>query len=395
MSGRRSTSAGGAVADETWVDSRLRLGALLLEAALRGERDARVVLVEEREEALGSDRIGVGETDLVERRADPATAVLLAHADSQVCDARLRREQAEVAVDAADHPAVVLGDPRLSPRALGHCAHAMEKGGDVDQSGRRYLARQRDQVGSVALDVDLADTRHVLAAILTIGNEVVSGDTENTNASWLARRLEELGVKVVLSAAIPDELDRIVGFVRREAPLVDHLIVTGGLGGTPDDITREALAASFGVPQEEVPELAADLRARFSHNPDYAGRWAALPRGARPLENPLGGAPGFHLENAWVLPGLPSEMRAMFDRYADELRAERPIGSWRRRYRTRESTITPALREATERWPAVLVGSYPSFDEAGSEVEVVLKSSDPDLLAEARAWLEGELDRLT
>lgn len=235
----------------------------------------------------------------------------------------------------------------------------------------------------------------MLATILTIGNEVVAGDTENTNASWLSRRLEELGVRVVLTAAIPDELDRIVAFVQREAPLVDHLLVTGGLGGTPDDITREALAASFGVPQEEVPELAVDLRARFAHNPDYAARWAALPRGSRPLENPLGGAPGFRLENAWVLPGLPTEMKAMFDRYAEELRAARPIGSWRRRYRTRESTITPALAEATMRWPAVLVGSYPSFDAAGSEVEVVLKSSDPAMLAEARAWLEGELDRLT
>ena len=234
----------------------------------------------------------------------------------------------------------------------------------------------------------------MLAAILTIGNEVVSGDTENTNASWLARRLEELGVKVVLSAAVPDELDRIVSFVRREAPLVDHLIVTGGLGGTPDDITREALAASYAVPQEDVPELAADLRRRFTGNPDYAARWAALPRGSHPLENPLGGAPGFKLENAWVLPGLPSEMKAMFDRYAAELRAERPIGAWRRRFRTRESTITPALAEATERWPGVLVGSYPSFEASGPEVEVVLKSSDPDLLAEARAWLEAELERL-
>ena len=235
----------------------------------------------------------------------------------------------------------------------------------------------------------------MLAAILTIGNEVVSGDTENTNASWLARRLEELGVKVVLSAAIPDELDRIVGFVRREAPLVDHLIVTGGLGGTPDDITREALAASFGVPQEEVAELAADLRARFAGNPEYAARWADLPRGSRPLDNPLGGAPGFKLENAWVLPGLPSEMMAMFDRYAEELQGDRPIVSWRRRYRTRESTITPALAAATGRWPAVLVGSYPSFDDTGPEVEVVLKSSDPDLLEAAQAWLESELDRLT
>ena len=229
---------------------------------------------------------------------------------------------------------------------------------------------------------------------MTIGNEVVSGDTENTNASWLGRRLEELGVKVVISAAIPDELDRIVSFVRREALGVDHLIVTGGLGGTPDDITREALAVAFEVPQELVPELADDLRARFQGDPEYAARWAALPRGSQPLENPLGGAPGFRIENTWVLPGLPREMKAMFDRYADALRAAQPIGSWRRRYRTRESVISPALVEATERWPAVLVGSYPSFGDAGPEVEVVLKSSDSDTLAAARAWLEAELDRL-
>jgi molybdenum cofactor synthesis domain-containing protein len=234
----------------------------------------------------------------------------------------------------------------------------------------------------------------VHAAILTIGNEVVSGDTENTNASWLGRRFEELGVKVVMSAAIPDELDRIVSFIRREAPAVDHLIVTGGLGGTPDDITREAVAAAFGVPQEVVSELADDLRSRFTGNPEYAARWAALPRGSQPLENPAGGAPGFRIENTWVLPGLPREMKAMFDRYADELRADRPIGSWRRRYQTRESIITPALVEATGRWPAVVVGSYPHFEDTGPEVEVVLKSSDSDALAAARSWLEAELDRL-
>jgi nicotinamide-nucleotide amidase len=234
----------------------------------------------------------------------------------------------------------------------------------------------------------------VLAAILTIGNELVAGDVGNTNASWLARRLEQLGVKVVIAASVPDELDRIVSFVRREGPLVDHLIVTGGLGGTPDDITREALAAAFGVEQEVVPELAEDLRARFRGDPEYAARWAALPRGAEPLENPLGGAPGFRIENAWVLPGLPSEMEAMFDRYAEELRADRPIASWRVTLRTRESLIAAALAEATERWPAVLVGSYPSFDADGPQVEVVLKSSDTAALDEATRWLAEALDTL-
>jgi len=234
----------------------------------------------------------------------------------------------------------------------------------------------------------------MLATILTIGNEIVSGDVANTNGAWLAKRLEQLGVRVVLSAAVPDEEERIVSFLRREAPEVDHVLVTGGLGGTPDDITREAVAAAFGVPQVVVEELAADLRARFTGAPEYAARWAALPEGARPLENPLGGAPGFQLANVWVLPGLPREMEAMFDRYADELRAARPIGVWRRRERTRESTLAPALEAATERWPGVTVGSYPSFTPEGPEVEVVLKSADPDALAAAVAFLDAELDRL-
>jgi nicotinamide-nucleotide amidase len=235
----------------------------------------------------------------------------------------------------------------------------------------------------------------VLAAILTIGNELVSGDTENTNASWLARRLESLGVKVAISAAVPDETERIVDFVRRERPRVDHLIVTGGLGGTPDDITREALAAAFAVPQELVPELADDLRARFRRDPEYAARWAALPAGSRPLDNPLGGAPGFQIANTWVLPGLPAEMRAMFDAYAGELAGDRPIETWRRRLATRESTIASALEQATARWPGVSVGSYPSFESSGPQVEVVLKSDDPEALGAAKTWLESELDRLT
>ena len=233
------------------------------------------------------------------------------------------------------------------------------------------------------------------AAILTIGNEIVSGDVANTNAAWLSQRLERIGVKVVLAAAVPDDIERIVAFVRREGPLVQHLLVTGGLGGTPDDITREAIAAAFGVPQRVVPELADDLRARFKGAPEYAARWAALPQGSRMLENPLGGAPGFCLANVWVLPGLPREMEAMFERYAHELAAARPIGVWRRKERTRESTIAPALELATERWPEVSVGSYPSFQPDGPRVEVVVKSSDTASFEEAVAFLDSELDRLT
>jgi molybdenum cofactor synthesis domain-containing protein len=233
------------------------------------------------------------------------------------------------------------------------------------------------------------------ASIVTIGNELVSGDTVNTNGSWLAARLEALGVDVLLIASLPDEEERVAALVRAQAAEADVVLVTGGLGGTPDDITREAIAAAFGVPQEEQPEVAERLRARFRGDPDYVTRWAQLPTGSRALENPLGGAPGFVIGNVYVLPGLPSEMEAMFETVAAELGGGSPIGSWRRTYRTTESRIVSILEAGGERYPAVKVGSYPSFGAEGSFVEVVLKSSDLAALAAAQAWFEQALADLT
>jgi molybdenum cofactor synthesis domain-containing protein len=233
------------------------------------------------------------------------------------------------------------------------------------------------------------------AAILTIGNELVAGDVENTNGAWLARRLETLGLSVTIIAALPDDVERVAGWVREAALGVDVLVVTGGLGGTPDDLTREAIAAAFGLAQEEVPELATALRARFTRDPEYAARWAQLPSGSRPLENPLGGAPGFVTTNVYVLPGLPAEMQAMFETIAGELRRGPPIASWRRRYRTTESRIVSVLEELAERHPGVLVGSYPTFDAQGQEVEVVVKSQDGEELAVVAAWLEPALEAAT
>jgi molybdenum cofactor synthesis domain-containing protein len=230
------------------------------------------------------------------------------------------------------------------------------------------------------------------AAILTIGNELTSGDVTDTNGVWLARRLERLGMTVSILASVPDEIDAVVRFLRHEAPEADVVIVTGGLGGTPDDLTREALAASFGVGQETVPELADALRARFTRDPEYAARWAALPVGSRGLENPLGGAPGFVIENVYVLPGLPAEMRAMFESIEAELAAGPPIDSWRRTYSTRESDIVDVLREAVERFPGLRVGSYPTFEPSGPRVEVVLKSTDAGQLETAAAFVAEALD---
>jgi molybdenum cofactor synthesis domain-containing protein len=229
------------------------------------------------------------------------------------------------------------------------------------------------------------------AVILTIGSELVSGDVIDTNGAWLAQQLEQLGVPVRLIAAVPDDVELIASFVRDEAARADFLLVTGGLGGTPDDVTREGIAAAFGVEQRELPEVADALRARFTRNPEYAARWALLPEGSRALENPLGGAPGFAIANVYVFPGLPAEMEAMFGVVAEELRRARPIASWRRSYSTRESEIAAVLVEAGERHPGVLVGSYPSFHVDGAVVEIVLKSDDAAVLAAATAWLEAAL----
>ena len=228
------------------------------------------------------------------------------------------------------------------------------------------------------------------ASILTIGNELVSGDVPNTNAAWLARRLAPLGVAVRLTASLPDEIDAIAEFVRAEAPRVDFLLVTGGLGGTPDDLTREAIAAAFGVPQEEVPEVAADLRARFTRNPEYAARWALLPRGSRPLANPLGGAPGFALENVYVLPGMPPEMREMFGQIEPELGRGPELHTWSKTLPTSEHLILSCLEELAEKHPDVGCGSYPRFSDAASpEVKIVLRARSRDDLSAAARVVEG------
>ena len=230
------------------------------------------------------------------------------------------------------------------------------------------------------------------AAILTIGNELTSGDVADTNGVWLAQRLERLGIAVGILAAVPDEIDAVARFIRAEAPEADIVLVTGGLGGTPDDLTREAVAAAFGVGQQLVPDLADALRARFTRDPEYAARWAELPVGSRGIENPLGGAPGFAIENVYVFPGLPVEMRAMFEAIEAELASGPPIAVWRRMYRARESDIVQVLVEAGERFPRVLVGSYPTFGEAGPHVEVVLKSGDAEQLAAAAEHVGTALD---
>ncbi|MEO9177208.1 MAG: molybdopterin-binding protein [Gaiellales bacterium] len=233
------------------------------------------------------------------------------------------------------------------------------------------------------------------AVIVTVGNELTSGDVENSNASWLARRLEALGCNVRLVASVPDEIAIIAAFLALHRADADCVLVTGGLGGTPDDVTREGVAAAFSVDCVLDERAAEPLRVRFGERglAEYAERWATLPCGAEPLGNPLGGAPAFVLDQVYVLPGVPAEMRACFDAIAERFEGL-PIRQERLRYSLGESDLFDTLRAFELRFGDVSLGSYPSFEDGRREVELVLKSRDEAALQEAASWLRSAVAAL-
>ncbi len=230
-----------------------------------------------------------------------------------------------------------------------------------------------------------------VAAIVTVGDELVSGNSPNANATYLAARLESLAIEVGLAAVVPDRVPLIARLVRDQAVLNDYVFVTGGLGGTPDDVTREAIASAFAVPVEAVPALAALLSETFDGDLVHIARWALLPAGSRVLASPLGGAAGFVLKNVYVLPGTPEEARAIFETIVPELERGVALASWRCVYATTESRIAPVLDAFVERYPGVRLGSYPAFDSDGPRVELVLRASTDEELRAAAAWLSASL----
>jgi molybdenum cofactor synthesis domain-containing protein len=235
------------------------------------------------------------------------------------------------------------------------------------------------------------------AIILTVGDEITSGDIENSNGSWLAQQLAALGVRVGMLAAVGDDAGEIARFVEQHRDRCGVLIVTGGLGGTPDDVTREGIARAFGVglavDQAALERLQAKFPARLH---DYVTRFAELPEGATPIRNPLGGAPGFALGNVRVLPGVPAEMRGTFEELCPELAGEeaQPIRTVRLSYQTTESEIVSVLEQAATTHPAVMVGSYPLFDGGQRRVDIVLKSQDSAALGAAESWFGDQLSEV-
>ncbi len=240
------------------------------------------------------------------------------------------------------------------------------------------------------------------ASLLTIGDEILAGDILNTNARWLAQVMRKRGVPVVRMVTVSDDVEVIVRAIRMErgeppspGPLPDHILVTGGLGATPDDVTREGVAAAFGRKLVRNPEAEALLRARFSGKLlEMNMVMATLPEGAEAIKNPVGAAPGFIVENVVVLPGVPREMEAMFPLVADRFTGPPLHTEWLATSRF-EVEITPVLAEAVKRFPEVRIGSYPVRTEEDGKprwfVKLKMASTDRGAVERCREFLKGQI----
>ncbi|WP_181691677.1 molybdopterin-binding protein [Natronomonas sp. LN261] len=227
------------------------------------------------------------------------------------------------------------------------------------------------------------------AALLTVGDELLAGDTTNTNARWLAAELADRGVTTERVLTVPDETDVIAEATRRYSERFDALVVTGGLGGTPDDVTMEGVAAAFDrdLVENDLARAAVErhLEAIADEYPeldvDVSGE-AAIPAGSRPLINQVGLSPGCVVENTYVLPGIPSEMRGMFEGVADEFDGD--VDSRYLYTEEPEANLIERLDGVRERF-GVRVGCYPDREAGHNRLKI--SATDDETLAEADAWL--------
>jgi len=223
-------------------------------------------------------------------------------------------------------------------------------------------------------------------AVVTVGDELLSGDTTNSNATWLCRRLDERGARVRRVTVVPDveaDIARVVNEYRAD---YDAVIVTGGLGPTHDDVTVDAVAAAVGRDVEPHEEARRWLAEEGGYAADSLVEGTThLPAGARMLPNREGVAPGAVVESVYVLPGVPVEMKAMFEAVADEFDGDRRHVA-RVATSEPESALLDRLAELRERF-GVTVGSYP-----GDGVRIKLSGTDTEAVESAAAWLRERVE---
>lgn len=231
----------------------------------------------------------------------------------------------------------------------------------------------------------MPETHPVNACVLIIGNEVLSGRTPDANLSFLGRALNELGIRVMEARVIPDDEAVIVETVNACRARFGYVFTTGGIGPTHDDITAACVAKAFGVALERNAEAMAMLRQQYDEDDlnEARRKMADIPAGATLIENPVSRAPGFQLENVFVLPGVPGIMRAMFAGIRDHLRGGAPVLSRSVAAFTREGNVATGLAAVQEKHTGVEIGSYPFLRGDRLGVSIVLRSVDASALEPA------------
>ena len=220
------------------------------------------------------------------------------------------------------------------------------------------------------------------AAILIIGNEILSGRTQDTNTSTLATWLNSLGVKVEEVRIIPDVEETIINSVNLLRKQHDYVFTSGGIGPTHDDITSESISKAFQLPYEKHDEGYKILEAYYKQGEFNDGRQKMIwmPRGANLILNPTSGAPGFYVENVFVLPGVPSILKSMLGGIKNKIIGGNPIISHTISLRTFESHIADSLTAVQNKYNNVEIGSYPFFQAGKLGVSIVMRSDDQDLI---------------
>ncbi len=218
----------------------------------------------------------------------------------------------------------------------------------------------------------------VNAAILIIGNEILSGRTQDTNTSSIALWLNSIGVKVNEVRVIPDIEHTIIETVNHLRKVNDYIFTTGGIGPTHDDITAQSISKAFNLEYEIHKEAFKILETYYKVGEFNEGRqkmvW--MPRNAKLILNPSSGAPGFNVENVFCLPGVPSILKSMLGGLKDKIVGGDPILSHTISLKTVESEIANSLTNVQDNNKDVEIGSYPFFQAGKLGVSIVIRSED-------------------
>ena len=218
----------------------------------------------------------------------------------------------------------------------------------------------------------------VNAAIIIIGNEILSGRTIDANTSTLAIWLNSLGVNLNEVRVIPDIEKKIVYTINELRKKFDYVFTTGGIGPTHDDITANSISKAFGVKYSIHPEAFKILESYYKPGEFNKGRqrMAWTPSGARLILNPTSGAPGFVIENVFCLPGVPSILKSMLGGLKNEISGGKPILSHTINLRTVESEIAASLAAVQKNNTEVEIGSYPFFKAGKVGVSIVMRTEE-------------------